>query len=89
MSGDGDDLESICSNAGVPAHIFSSIVTTGWSTSTIAMGCTDASEFDQDATLQDLGIIDAVSRLECAALKVMWAHGAMQAGVSIPTDVIG
>ena len=61
MSGDGDDLESICSNSGIPAHIFSTTVGTGWSTSTIAMGFADVSEFDQDATLRDLGIIDDVS----------------------------
>ena len=67
MSGDGEDLESICSNTGVPAHIFSTIVTTGWSTSTIAMGFSDASEFDQEATLRDLGITDEVSSLERAA----------------------
>ena len=34
MSGDGDDLESICSNNGIPANLFSTIVTTGWSVST-------------------------------------------------------
>ena len=72
MSGDGEDLESIYSNNGIPAHIFSTIVTTGWSTATIAMRFSDASEFDQEATLRDLGITDEVSRLERAALKVMW-----------------
>ena len=74
MPGDGEDLESICSNNGIPAHSFSSMVTTGWSTSTIAMGFTDASEFDQEATLRDLGITDEGSRLERAALKVVWAQ---------------
>ena len=61
MSGDGDDLESICSNNGIPANLFSAIVTTGWSVSTIAMGFSDASEFDQEATLRDLGIIGTCS----------------------------
>ncbi len=74
MSGDGDDLESICSNNGIPANLFSAIVTTGWSVSTIAMGFSDASEFDQEATLRDLGITDNISRLERAALKVVWAQ---------------
>ena len=74
MSGDGEDLESICSNNGIPDHIFSSMVTTGWSSSTIAMGFTYASEFDREATLRDLGITDEVSRLERAALKVVWAQ---------------
>ena len=74
MSGDGDDLESICSNNGIPAHLFSAIVTTGWSVSTIAMGFSDASEFDQETTLRDLGIPEDISRLERAALKVMWAQ---------------
>ena len=74
MSGDGDDLESICSNNGIPANLFSAIVTTGWSVSTIAMGFSDASEFDQEATLRDLGITEDISRLERAALKVVWAQ---------------
>ena len=74
MSGDGDDLESICSNNGTPANLFSAIVTTGWSVSTIAMGFSDASEFDQEATLRDLGITEDISRLERAALKVVWAQ---------------
>ena len=74
MSGDGEDLESICSNIGIPAHIFSTIVTTGWSTSTIAMGFSDASEFDQEATLRGLGITEEISQLERAALKVMWTQ---------------
>ena len=74
MSGDGDDLESICSNSGIPAHIFSTTVGTGWSTSTIAMCFADVSEFDQDAAMRDLCIIDDVSRLERAALKVMWTQ---------------
>ena len=74
MSGDGDDLESICSNNGIPANLFSTIVTTGWSVSTIAMGFSDASEFDQETTLRDLGITEDISRLERASLKVMWAQ---------------
>ena len=74
MSGDGDDLESICSNNGTPANLFSAIVTTGWSVSTIALGFSDASEFDQEATLRDLGITEDISRLERAALKVVWAQ---------------
>ena len=69
MSGDGDDLESICSNNGIPANMFSAIVTTGWSVSTIAMGFSDASEFDQEATLRDLEITEDISRLERAALS--------------------
>ena len=74
MSGDGEDLESVCSNNGIPANLFSTIVTTGWSVSTIAMGFSDASEFDQETTLRDLGITEDISRLERASLKVMWAQ---------------
>ena len=74
MPGDGEDLESICSNTGVPAHIYSTVVTTGWSTATIAMGFSDASEFDHEARLRDLGTTDEVSRLDRAALKVTWAQ---------------
>ena len=37
-------------------------------------GFSDASEFDQEATLRDLGITEDISRLERAALKAVWAQ---------------
>ena len=73
MPDDGEDLESICSNNGVPAHIFSGMMTAGW-TITLATGFKDASEFDDESALQDLGITESLTRLEKAALKVVWTQ---------------
>ena len=70
MADDGEDLESICSNNGVPAHIFSGMMTAGW-TITLATGFKDASEFDDESALQDLGITEFLTRSEKAALKVL------------------
>ena len=74
MADDGEDLESICSNNGVPAHIFSGMLTAGWTIATLATGFKDASEFDDESALQDLGITDSLTRLERAAIKVVWTQ---------------
>ena len=74
MADDGEDLESICSNNGVPAHIFSGMLTAGWTIATLATGFKDASEFDDETALQDLGITDSLTRLERAAIKVVWTQ---------------
>ena len=59
MADDGEDLESICSNNGVPAHIFSGMLTAGWTIATLPTRFKDASEFDDESALQDLGITEA------------------------------
>ena len=74
MADDGEDLESICSNHGVPAHIFSGMMTAGWTIATLATGFKDVSDFDDESALQDLGITESVTRLEKAALKVVWTQ---------------
>ena len=66
------DLSSICSDCGVPISIFNCMLEAGWTSEKFAVGISSASDLDDTSILMELGLDEAPSRVDRAALKVAW-----------------